>query len=81
MNDSLNNITEGFCLYNTNFEYLGISGRFQKLDENGNTQWIQLKDNEKYCWLSGKLTKSYKRGFIIEDMILIEKDTNNTIIF
>ena len=81
MNYSLNNLEEGYSLYDNNFQYLGKSGRFQKLDENGNTKWVQLNDNPKYNWLSGKLTKSYNMGFIIENIVVNETNTNRTITF
>ena len=66
---NLSNIETKTKLYNSKFEYLGDTGRFRMLDENQNTEWINIHNENKSEWIKGDITKSYKRGYVIENII------------
>jgi len=66
MKNILDDIKSGFRLYNPQYEFIGKTGEFKILNIDGSLKWIQLLDNSKYNWVYGNLTRSYKRGFIIE---------------
>ena len=67
----LSNIETNTKLYNSKFEYLGDIGRFRMLDENQNTEWINIhnKNSNKSQWIKGDITHSYKRGYVIKNII------------
>jgi hypothetical protein len=58
-------------LYNSKLEYIGDIGRFRMLDTNNNIEWVNIhntsKDNSQ--WINGNITNSYKRGYVIENII------------
>ena len=69
MKNILNNSKAGLRLYNSQYQLIGHTGEFRVLNEDGSVKWIQLLNNPKYKWIYGELTKSYKRGFIIDNLI------------
>jgi hypothetical protein len=72
MKNILDDIKIGFTLYNTQYEFIGKTGGYKILNIDGSVKWIQLLDNSKYNWIYGNLTKSYKRGFVIEDLQMMK---------
>jgi len=67
-------------LYNSKLEYIGDIGRFRMLDNNQNMEWVNIKNelNNKSFWINGDVTNSYKRGYVIENIIYKNISYKNT---
>jgi len=72
MKNILDNIQSGYSLYNKNYQFIGKTGEFKMMNADRTLRWLQLTNDSKNQWIYGNITRSYKRGFILENLVIKE---------
>jgi hypothetical protein len=75
MKNILDNIQAGYRLYDIHYQFIGKTGEFKMLNTDGSIKWKQLIVDTGHIWVHGNIIKSYKRGFIIDNLVI--KKTKN----
>jgi hypothetical protein len=70
MKNILDNIQAGYNLYDNLYQFIGKTGEFKILNTDGSIKWKQLIVDDRHIWVYGNITKSYNRGFVIDNLVI-----------